>query len=219
MYWEEDSILNKITEYTSPYEIFQEVCNTLGRYYENNGFKYSKSRPKISSKQRDIKIEVSFWSSRSNTPGSYVNLEILPHFYSIAVKKMKEKQDIKNNGLLMGHVQLLTEKYPDAAPGRVKVKQIFEADIERFEEDREEAVIKKNHNCNIYNINEIKFKKIIDFIDEQINFVETLYDYKKLKEFLLSKPANLKKYFDGNFKEFIILNYKDEAEGLLELLT
>ncbi len=62
---EADSILNNYTPYTSCQEIFQGVCDEIGKYYSMRGFQYTKSRPKITYKDKDIKLQISFWSSRS----------------------------------------------------------------------------------------------------------------------------------------------------------
>lgn len=36
---------------------------------------------------------------------------------------MKGKQGLKSNGLLMGHIELFTESYPNADHGTIKIKQ------------------------------------------------------------------------------------------------
>lgn len=95
--WEENSILYNISDYTSTKEIFQAVCNELGRYFSLYGAKYTKSKPKLKWKGKKIRCEMGFWSSHSNIPGDWVNLEIVTSIYALDDGNM-ERKGILNYG-------------------------------------------------------------------------------------------------------------------------
>lgn len=162
MNWTENKILLEYSKYTPCQEIFQAVCDEIGMYYEKKGGKYTRSRPKITFKDNKLKVEICFWSSKSNIPGEYVNLEILPNFYSTEIVKSN-----KSKGLLLGHTALFIRKYL-VNPKQIKVRQIFGEEIERIDEHSTESVIRDNHTCNIYGLDESKFNMIIQFIDKNI---------------------------------------------------
>src|SRR5205085_208285 len=91
----------------------------LGKHYEKKGFKYSRSRPKLTYKDAMLKLEICFWSSGSNWPGERVNLEIVPNFYSNLLAK-----ESKTKGFLFSHTALFYHKYTNDKD-KVKVRQIF----------------------------------------------------------------------------------------------
>ena len=49
-----------------------------------------------------------------------------------------------------------------------RINQIYGDVLEREDEYTSESEIKDNHYCNIYGIDEFKFKMIIEFIDQKI---------------------------------------------------
>ncbi len=150
------------SETTPCREIFQTVCDEIGAYYESNGFKYSRSIPKITFKDASIKFEICFNSSGSNMQGNYVNLEINPYFYSTELSKIH-----KNNGFLFGALALFYQKYTDN-PKQVRLRQIFGDVVEQIDEYSNLSEIKDNRNCNLYGLDDFKFNKIIEFIDRKI---------------------------------------------------
>lgn len=85
-YWTEDSILTNQSDTTPPAEIFEAFCQAVGYYYQQKGFKYTKTRPKVRLETKDLFIEINFWSSRNNMAGSSVGLEIIPY---VGSKKLK----------------------------------------------------------------------------------------------------------------------------------
>lgn len=143
-------------------ELFQAVCDEIGHHYTASGFKYSRSRPKISIKDRELKLDITFWSSRSNMPGNHVDLEILPNFYSLELATTG-----KAKGFLFGHTAIFHHKYTDN-PRLQRINQIYGDVLEREDSHTNESVIIDNHHCNIYGIDEFKFKKIIEFVDNKI---------------------------------------------------
>ncbi|MDV7187948.1 hypothetical protein R3X25_11705 [Lutibacter sp. TH_r2] len=149
-----------LTEIKTSKEYFQKVCNEIGKKYESKGFKYLSSRPKIIYKDTEIKLEITFWSSRTNELGNYINLEILPNFHSIELRKNKK-------GYLFGHTSIFTKKYLKDK-SKIRVNQIYGETLERTDEYSRESVIYDNNNCNVNDFNEYKLNKIIEFIDSKI---------------------------------------------------
>lgn len=143
-------------------DLFQAVCDEIGKHYSNLGFKYARSRPKITINKGDIKLVVSFNSSRSNTSGDWIALEILPAFYSKQLAKINNSK-----GILFGHTGLFYHKYTDD-PKKIRVQKIFGEIIERIDEYSTESEMIDSNTCNIYGINKEKFDKIIEFIDSKI---------------------------------------------------
>jgi len=66
MSWTENKTLLEYSKYTPCQEIFQALCDELGKHYEAKGFKYSRSRPKLTIEKDNIKLVIAFWSSRNN---------------------------------------------------------------------------------------------------------------------------------------------------------
>jgi hypothetical protein len=162
MSWTENKTLLCYSDATPCKEIFQAVCDELGRYYEGKGFRYSRSRPKLTYKDSVLKVEICFWSSGSNTPGASVNLEIIPNFYSVQLSK-----EGKTKGFLFSHTALFYHRYTNDT-NKVKVRQIFGDEVEWIDTYGYQSRITDNNNCNVYGIDELKFKKIIAFIDSKI---------------------------------------------------
>ena len=92
--WEKDSVLYEVTEYTATKDIFQAVCQEIGRYYTTKGMKYTKSNRKLKWKGNKIQCEFGFWSSCSNIPGKWVALEIVTSVVSL------DKSDMERDGVL-----------------------------------------------------------------------------------------------------------------------
>lgn len=96
-FWTENSILTNQSDTTPPAEIFDAFCQAIGFYYQQKGFKYIKSRPKVKIESKDLFVEINFWSSRSNMAGSSVGLEILPYVGSKKLKKWIKANKIGRN--------------------------------------------------------------------------------------------------------------------------
>lgn len=92
--WAENSVLYKNSPYTPPREIFQAVCDELGRFFSQSGAKYTKSNRKIKFNLGAVRLETAFWSSHGNIAGEWVNLEIVSTVYAA------DKSEMEKNGLL-----------------------------------------------------------------------------------------------------------------------
>lgn len=163
MSWTQNPVLLGSNSYTPCKEIFHGVCDELGKHFSEKGIKYSSARPKLLLKDKAIKLEIGLWSSRSNIPGDYVLLNILPYFYSLELAKAR-----KSKGLLLGHVALFSLPMPDLPKKTVRVKQIYGDALDRKEPRSKEGELLLNHSCNVYGIDEGKFQKIVEFIEEEI---------------------------------------------------
>lgn len=79
--WAVDSALHHMTSGTPARELFQAVCDEIGRYYQPAGLKYTRSNRKLRWKGKRLCCEIGFWSSHSNRSGEWVNLEIVPSVF------------------------------------------------------------------------------------------------------------------------------------------
>lgn len=62
-------------------ELFMAVCNDLGAYFSEQGFRYARSSPKLTKKIGPVQLQMGFWSSHSNTAKRWVHFEIAPYIY------------------------------------------------------------------------------------------------------------------------------------------
>lgn len=96
-FWNYNSILENYTENTPPGIIFQEICDLIGNYYVEKGWKYSSSSRKLSYQKNDLTAEIKLYSSHHNMAGSFVNLETLPYVKSKELKKWIKENSIGRN--------------------------------------------------------------------------------------------------------------------------
>lgn len=97
--WAENSVLYNKSPYVPPRDIFQAVCDELGRYYPEKGAKYTKSNRKIKLKYEKVLCELGLWSSHGNIQGEWVNLEIVTSVYAL------DKTDMEKKGLLYVNIR------------------------------------------------------------------------------------------------------------------
>lgn len=113
--WQKNSILYNMTPYTATRDIFQAVCNEIGRYYGSKELKYTKSKRILKWKGNKIRCEFGFWSSHSNIRGEWVNLETVTSVFAL------EASGMERNGIL------------DCAI-RPKNFNVYQIDNKKFEE-------------------------------------------------------------------------------------
>jgi hypothetical protein len=87
-----------------------------------------------------MRLEISQWSSSSNIPGNYILLEIIPTFVSLELVKNKKEKGGKNNGYILGYPEIFIHSLVDKRAGIVKIKQIFDEDVVRIEEENNESI-------------------------------------------------------------------------------
>jgi hypothetical protein len=159
MSWTQNKTLLDYTKYTPCKEIFQAVCDEIGQHYAQFGFTYARSRPKITFKNKDIKLEIAFWSSGYNMAGDYVQLEIIPHFYDVKSKSKKP---------LFNHISLFIQPLVTDNQLFMRIENIFDVPIESNETQWGEPLIIDMWRCNVYGIDGVKFKKLLNFMDTKI---------------------------------------------------
>ncbi len=199
MNWTNNKTLSDYSKHTPCNDIFQAVCDEIGKYYaQKEGFKYARSRPKIMLKNKDFKLEIAFWSSRSNIAGNYVNLEIIPMFYYLNVPKNHQSK-----GILFSHGAILHHAYTNDIQ-RVRHNYIF-GNVEEFVLDySHESVIKDVNMCNVYGLDETKFEQIIAFLDTKIIvWLDKLKTEKGILE-LLNNPCETQLI---DIKNWYLLDY------------
>lgn len=209
-----DSILNRQTENTAPKDIFQAVCDIIGEHYKTLGFKYARSRPKITLKDSDFEIVIAFWSSGSNMAGSYVNLEIIGHAYS---KKLAEQDKIDGNtfkGFVLSHADFWTKLNNSNPNGTIKTYLLDGELAAERTEDYEYAIDRYNCNYNLYGVTEDKVEKIIQYIDKYfIEQIKGLVDKEKMLKFLNELPPGRELGRENSrFCKFIEIQFNNDKD-------
>lgn len=209
-----DSVLIRQTEYTAPKEIFQAVCDIIGEHYTKHGFKYARSRPKITLKGTDFDIVVAFWSSGYNMAGSFVNLEIIGHAYSKKLALFDKENGNDFNGFLLLHADFWTKLNSVNKNGTVKIYSLDgELASERIE-DYDYAVDIFNCNYNLWRVTEEKIGLIIQYIDEYfIKQISGLTDKQNMIRFLNGIPPNSELGRENSrFIKFIELQFNNDND-------
>ena len=207
MKWTENEVLLHQRNYSSG-EIWKATCNEIGKHYQQMGWHYLKSRPKLSIDKNGLRLEIGFSSSRSNLSNEWIALEMIPNIKSCEM-----------DCWIIGHTGLLYSYYDQPNPKLIKVEKIIEDDIFRIDNDTTQPMIIKSANANIANLNEIGFKKIIQFIDNELYpWLDKLQTEIGIQEILKDKciyRRSLRK--DGMFKfesyvksKFPHLSFNDE---------
>ena len=144
-------------------EVFQSVCDTIGQTYVERGFRYSRSRPRITAEDAKIRLDIGLWSSSlRNTPGKRVILEMVPIFYS------KDLPDTPKRGLLFGHPGILSRRKLDNSSRLTEVHQVYGDTLVRAELPGREPRLAYNNCCNVYGIDSEQLSMITGFIDSKI---------------------------------------------------
>jgi hypothetical protein len=143
--------------------VFQGVCDALGALYTKRyGYKYAASRPKITYKQGDKRMEIGFFSSRTNVQGQSVTLQIIPTFYA---KSSKSAENPK--GLIGGYPDIFYTK-TDEKPPKMTINHIFGEVEYNTENWITESVVRDYHACEVQALTRANFNKIVRFIDDKI---------------------------------------------------
>lgn len=133
----------------------------------------------------------------------------MPSFYS---KQLKNEN--QNKGFLFSHSALFTHKYKENKI-EIRVNQIFGDIADRIDEYSHESKLLENHSCNVYGLDEYKFKKIINFIDSKIiPWLDKLQTENGIKDFLHNaSPTRILRLFSENtnsqFMKYIELNFPE----------
>jgi hypothetical protein len=209
--FEEESVLKNYSKSTPCKEIFQAVCDEIGKYFVNKGWKYARSRPKITFKNEKLKIEIGFWSSGSNTPGEYVNLEILPNIYSLELVNKLKSEGIKSKGYILSFNQLFYERLDNAEKGKKIILNAFGEKIERIDEYDLTPEFIFNKNVNVYGLNENEFVEVIKFIENKVLvWIKRINNIEEIDSFLKKLTDIDRKRLKGeNFEKLLNLKFSE----------
>ena len=163
MTWTENEILLNQSVDSNPKDIFQAVCDELGKHYSQKGFKYARSTPKLSYKDKYIKFEIRFSSSSSNTRGESVSLGMFPTISSTELIKAKHKTPY-----ILGVSGMLTKKGDWENKNLLIAETVFGEKIEHIDEHMNEPIFSYSNYCNVFALDEIKFEKLIEFLNDKI---------------------------------------------------
>ncbi|GGZ69681.1 hypothetical protein [Algibacter mikhailovii] len=217
--WKEGSVLNNYNENTPCKEIFRAICDEIAEYYIPKGWKYARSRPKITLKNTKIKFEIAFWSSGSNTPGEWVNLEIIPSFASIELKNHLKERGIDSYGYMrFPEFYQLSE---NIKKGEEHVIRILDKPIRRESRyDEKSGVLIHSNNVNVYGITTDDFEQIIEFIEINIvAWIKWADDYEKVKTFAQnSLSAYRERMVVGDFMHFVRFKFPEKENEILRIL-
>jgi len=219
MKFKDDSILRNQDERTPPKAIFQAVCDLIGEHYSSQGFKYARSRPKITRKGTEFDIEIAFWSSGSNMAGSYVNLEIIGHTYSKKLAKIDKEEGNTFKGFLLSHGDFWTKLNRNNPNGTIKTYLLDGELVSERTEDLDYAIDRFNCNYNLYGITESQIDSIIEYIDKIfIEQITGLSNKEQLIKFLENLPPRTELGRENErFYKFIELQHSNDVD-IIELL-
>tara|TARA_R110001599_G_C12068669_1_gene643848 strand:+ start:81 stop:776 length:696 start_codon:yes stop_codon:yes gene_type:complete len=222
--FKDGSILSVNTAHADCTEIFQSVCDELGEYYQGHGFKYSRSGPHLTKKNGDIKLKLSFSSSRSNTPGQSVALEIIPSYESVSLAKHLSQHQ-KTNGYLFGHT-VVFQKYEYCEKDcDVIVRYPFKTEIKRSDPNYKNLV-KYSNNINVYGLTEENFVRLVNYINQfVVSVINVLQDEAQLYKFLKELPEFLvrsifiEKRVNSKLPEYLQFKYPELYKEVLNELS
>lgn len=202
MYWEwdKDSILNELSNNASPKDIYRAVCSELGRYYREKGFKYTKSRSKLTFQSDDIELEIGFKSSSYNRAGEYICFEIIPTFYCISYVEA----GVKGRGILLNHTDINSEYDMKKEDIHCVLIGIY-GDVTTFANTAyPNEKVRYSHMCDISNIDAEKFTKIISYIDNRIiPWVHKIQDMLGIEEIIAVKRAQWPEWNLQNSNDYV----------------
>jgi|JI7StandDraft_1071085.scaffolds.fasta_scaffold15421_6 hypothetical protein len=163
MNWTDNKILLFQDRNTPCKDIFQAVCDELAKYYLDKGFKYARSRPKLTYKDNEIKLEIKFFSSASNTPGEWVCFDFFPDFSSVELEKNSYPKPY-----ILGPSTIMTKIGDWKDKKLIITETAFGERINHFDDYSEEPLFRYSNHCNVYGINKEKFDLLVTFIDSKI---------------------------------------------------
>lgn len=201
--WMKDSVLYNCSKHTSTREIFQAVCDELGRYYGKEGKKYARSNHTIKWKGKHLKYQIKFNSSRYNLQGDYVCMEIVTNIWALSTEGMERK----------GILDFETWRgVPADGSDKITIVNIDGEIEEREPEEWEEPGVIYSRTCNIYKIDLNLFDKIIRYIDGIIKKAELFETKEGIDVYLKMIPDYCVKQFwkDSNSVQYYNQLSRDE---------
>lgn len=206
--WATDSLLNGDISFVRPAELFRAFCDELGNYFQSKGLKYRKSRPLITFEDEEVKIDIGFSSSKSNTRGEWVAVELGVNIYWKELLRVRELRGEKGYGGVIGDMSIFSKRLDNEESGTIVIQNIFGEVIKR-KEDNSESEFRYNKNFNIQGITNDKFQKVIDFFETKIlNWATDIRDEEKVKSLIINAGSWGRWALNsGNFKSFLEMKY------------
>lgn len=201
--WMKDSVLYNCSKNISTKEIFQAVCDELGRYYAEEGKKYARSNHTIKWKGKHLKYQIKFNSSHYNLQGDFVCLEIVTNIWALSAEGMERK----------GILDFETWRgVPADGSDKITIVEIDGEIVEREPEKWEKPELIYSRTCNIYKIDLNLFEKIIGYIDGIIKKAELFETKEGIDVYLKMIPDYCVKHFweDSNSVQYYNYLSRDE---------
>lgn len=168
--WSVDSLLYHVNASTPSKDIYQAVCDEIGRFYQTKGFKYAASGKKLEYQYQDFKVKVQFASSHYNTGGEWVLLEINTGIYPQRLQKQYKEAKETLLPIILTNVDLLDEVISDKPQGTVIGVDLFGHEHEVIEEGKPYALRKYARSVNVYNLSLNDFRKILAYLNKIIEY-------------------------------------------------
>lgn len=168
--WSSDSLLYHVNASIPSKDIYQAVCDEIGRFYQTKGFKYAPSGKKLEYQYQDFKIKVQFASSHYNTGGEWVLLEINTGIYPQRLQKQYKESKETLLPIILANVDLLDEVLLNKPQGTVIGVDMFGREHEVIEEGKPYALRKYARSVNVYNISLDDFRKILSYLNKVIQY-------------------------------------------------
>jgi len=185
-YWQENSMLKKVTSQSECKEVFESICCEIGRFYSQFGIKAFKK--KIQYKFDDYKLELQFSSSGYNLKGDFIWLEITSGIYPNKLKTYYKEQNERLLPIIFSNTNLLDYKISRVKDEGFITKGINILGEEIIKESKfNESTVEHSRGANLYNISIDEFRLILRYINRVIKkSVEVVTDKECLMEYLLN---------------------------------
>ncbi len=211
--WLGNSLLYNVNASIPSKDIYQAVCDEIGRFYQGKGFKYAPSGKRLEYQYLDFKIKIQFASSHYNSGGEWVLLEINTGIYPQRLQKQYKEAKEASLPIILTNVDLLDEVLPDKLKGTVIGVDLFGHEQEVVEEGRPYALRKHARSVNIYNISLNDFRKILTYLNKIIQYSFHLVLNESAMVNHINNAYERKFYFlkEKRFVDYLRLYHKEES--------
>ena len=146
-----------------------------------------------------LKLDINFWSARHNNAGEHVQLEIVPALFSLALASAG------NGKGGIASVPALLEQSCEGEPGYTVRHDIFGETKTWIDGRKREPVVKRSNRCNVYGVDEQKFKALVSFLDEHVvTWVERMQREDDVVALIERQTkSNAKSLLDGAFAAYV----------------
>lgn len=212
--WQNGSLLSNVTFDTPCKEIFQAVCDEIGRFYQTKGFKYSTSGRKLEYQYKGFKLKISFASSHYNSVGQSVGFEVNSGLYPDKLQKQYKADKHRLLPIILSNVDLLDEIMPDREPGTVQGVSMFGEVNEVRDELYKYALRIYSRYRNVYGITIENFKKLLEYLNLIITYSFSLVLNPQVLVDYINKTHERKFYWlkEERFLDYLRLYHSQDSE-------